>query len=70
MKQLEDAMNKEVTRKEFLTTLGFGLASILGFSGIVKLIFSKGANGSPGVSRGGYGYGSSNYGGGRESRTV
>lgn len=61
MRQLEDVMNREVTRKEFLTTLGFGVASILGFSGIMKFIFGKGNQQSS--TRRPLGYGSSTYGG-------
>ncbi len=64
MRQLEDVMGKEVTRKEFLATLGFGLASILGFSGILKFIFGKGSN----THRGSMGYGASVYGGKRDGR--
>lgn len=62
MKQIETILQKEMTRKEFLATLGFGVASILGFSNILRLIFSKGHE-----SRGGSvlnGYGASVYGGG------
>lgn len=62
MKQLEDVMNKEVTRKEFLATLGFGVASILGFSGIVKFLFGKGSTNQ----RSALGYGSGSYGGGAD----
>ncbi|HSW74391.1 MAG TPA: hypothetical protein VLG16_00830 [Candidatus Saccharimonadales bacterium] len=63
MKQLEDVMNKEVTRKEFLATLGFGIASILGFSGVVKFLFGKGSSAQR--SGGTYGYGGGVYGGSR-----
>jgi len=62
MKQLEDVMNKEVTRKEFLATLGFGVASILGFSGVVKFLFGKGSSAQR-SSGGTYGYGGGVYGG-------
>lgn len=60
MRQLEDMMNREVTRKEFLATVGFGVASILGFSSIIKFIFGRG-NQQQATSR--MGYGSSSYGG-------
>ncbi len=59
MKQLDHIMQKEMTRKEFLGTLGFGLASILGFSGIVKYIFNRGQSQPEKV---GLGYGASRYG--------
>lgn len=64
MKQLEDIMNKEVTRKEFLATLGFGVASILGFSGIVKFLFGKGSHNQ---QRSSLGYGNGAYGGAARS---
>lgn len=64
MKQLEDVMNKEVTRKEFLATLGFGVASLLGFSGIVKFLFGKGHNGA---QKQAMGYGGGAYGGQRKA---
>ncbi|HEX3568568.1 MAG TPA: hypothetical protein VHT70_02735 [Candidatus Saccharimonadales bacterium] len=57
-KQIASIMQKEVTRKEFLTALGFGVVSILGFSSIVKLLTGKGFNHSVDV-----GYGASVYGG-------
>ena len=60
MKQLNTLMQKEMTRKEFLTTLGFGLASIMGFSTIVHFLFGKGEHRLHEV---GSGYGSSVYGG-------
>jgi hypothetical protein len=58
-KQIATIMEKEVTRKEFLAALGFGVASILGFSSILKLLTGKGLGGQH-VSDG---YGSSAYGG-------
>lgn len=35
---LESIMQKEMSRKEFLATIGFGLASIAGFSTILQLL--------------------------------
>ncbi len=56
MQQLEEVVSKEMTRKEFITTLGFGIASILGFSTVLKFIFGKGrAHNSPVSSSRGYG---------------
>jgi len=40
MQKLADLVNKEMTRKEFLATVGLGLAMIFGFGEIIKL-FSK-----------------------------
>jgi hypothetical protein len=52
-------MQREVTRKEFLATVGFGVASIFGFSTLIHLLTGK----SFGVHHSGMGYGSSSYGG-------
>ena len=57
-KQIATLMQKEVTRKEFLTTMGFGVASVFGFSTVVKLLSGK----SLGSSRSSMGYGSNPYG--------
>jgi hypothetical protein len=38
---ITDVMQKEMTRKEFITTLGFGLLSIFGFSTIVHLLTGR-----------------------------
>ncbi len=59
MKQLESIMQKEMTRQEFITTLGFGLASILGFSSVLRLLFGKGQQHQSSAPRG---YGASTYG--------
>ncbi|MBI1857090.1 hypothetical protein HY003_02725 [Candidatus Saccharibacteria bacterium] len=53
-KQISNLFNKEMSRKEFLATTGLGLASILGFSSVIKLLSSK--------SNRANGYGSSPYG--------
>jgi hypothetical protein len=39
--QLQPLMQKEMSRKEFLVTLGFGIASIFGFSTIIHLLTGK-----------------------------
>ena len=59
-KHLESLTQKPMTRKEFLATLGFGAASVLGFSSVIKLL-----NGKSSFLHGGTaaGYGSSVYGG-------
>lgn len=57
-KRLDNVMQKEMTRKEFLAALGFGMASILGFSTIIRVL-----SGHSSVSRHVQGgYGSSPYG--------
>jgi len=52
-------MQKEMTRKEFLTTMGLAGASVLGFSSIIKLLTGKSLHGSVVSS---HGYGGSAYG--------
>ena len=51
-------MQKEMTRKEFLATMGFGVASIFGLSTVIKMLSSKQSG-----QRSSLGYGSSSYGG-------
>lgn len=67
MNQLNNLMQKEMTRKEFLTTMGFGVASVLGFSSVLKMLFGKGEQHFH-ASSSSMGYGSSVYGGIPESR--
>lgn len=66
MNQLNNLMEKEMSRKEFLATLGFGVASILGFSTVLKFLFNKGGNRQV-ASNSNAGYGSSVYGGIKKS---
>ncbi len=63
-KQIESILHKEMSRKEFLATLGFGVASIFGFSTIIHLLTGKSL--STELRRHELGYGESPYGGGRE----
>lgn len=56
-KQVQELLHKEMTRHEFLATLGLGVATLLGFSSIVK-IFS----GNPRHRRSSFGYGGNSYG--------
>jgi hypothetical protein len=67
-KPLDHLLQKDMDRKEFLLTMGFGFASILGFSTIIHLLSGKssvtshsqlGFKGRPIRSSG---FGSSNYG--------
>jgi hypothetical protein len=69
-KQLGNLLQKEMTRKEFMATMGLGVASIMGFSTIVQVLTGKSLPGlaqqSLGDSQAGRsGYGSSAYGGHR-----
>lgn len=63
MTQLNELMDKEMSRKEFLATVGFGIASIMGLSTIIK--FLTGKKNQQQVS--GYGYGGGAYGGAKRS---
>jgi hypothetical protein len=40
-KHLTDLMHKEMTRKEFLTTLGLGIATAFGFGSLLRLLTGK-----------------------------
>jgi len=59
MKQLSHLMEKEMSRKEFLATMGLGVVSILGFSSMLKFLFDKGGQ----HNNASMGYGSNVYGG-------
>ncbi len=56
---LQTLMQKEMTRKEFLVTLGFGIATVAGLSSLLRML---GKN-NPFSGRALSGYGSSSYGG-------
>jgi hypothetical protein len=58
---LEPLLQKEMDRKEFLITLGLGLASIFGFSTIIHMLTGK-TVGSHINKTMDHGYGSTNYG--------
>jgi hypothetical protein len=64
-KPLTAVMQKEMTRKEFLAAMGFGLASILGFSNIIRLLTGRSFE-SHFKNSSSVGYGSNAYGGGKE----
>jgi len=55
-------LQKEMSRKEFLTTLGFGAASLLGFSSILHFLTGKNATSHLRQKSSASGYGSSSYG--------
>jgi hypothetical protein len=44
MQKLSDLMQKDMTRKEFLATMGFGVATIFGFATILRLITGRDDN--------------------------
>lgn len=56
-------LQKEMSRKEFLATLGLAGASVLGFSSIIKLLTGKSLQTQLGTThKSGYGYGGNAYG--------
>jgi hypothetical protein len=60
-KNIEALAQKEMTRKEFLLTVGFGILSIAGLSSLVKIFL--GHHPLTTSSQNSYGYGSNPYGG-------
>jgi hypothetical protein len=54
-KPLQSLMQKEMTRKEFLATIGLGVASVLGFSSLLKLLGMRGHQSTEGYGARGYG---------------
>ncbi|HYH75086.1 MAG TPA: hypothetical protein VD735_03945 [Candidatus Saccharimonadales bacterium] len=62
MNKLNDLMQREMTRKEFLATMGFGVATIFGFSSLIGLLTGKSVN-NPFQQANSMGYGSGAYGG-------
>lgn len=61
MQKIQDLMQKDMTRKEFLATVGFGIATIFGFSTLLRLITGKDNN--PFQQQSTFGYGNGSYGG-------
>ncbi|HEV2403468.1 MAG TPA: hypothetical protein VGS08_04670 [Candidatus Saccharimonadales bacterium] len=61
MEVLEDILHKEMTRKEFLATVGFGLASLFGISAMAR--FLMGGKSRSSLQTVTSGYGASFYGG-------
>ena len=62
-KQIDELVQKEVTRKEFLSTVGFGLLSVMGLGTITKLLTGKSGSISGSRRQVAKGYGSMPYGG-------
>ena len=52
-------LEKELSRGEFIATLGFGLVSLMGFSSIIKFLTGKSSKHFASQNKG---YGSSPYG--------
>lgn len=64
MQKISDILHKDMTRKEFLATLGFGIATIAGFSTILKML-GKDNPWHRNDSQQSFGYGGGVYGGRR-----
>lgn len=64
MRKIQELMQKEMTRKEFLATAGFGIASIFGLSTLLKLLTGKD---NPLQQTNEFRYGNGPYGGSRKS---
>jgi hypothetical protein len=62
---LNELLQKEMTRKEFMATLALGVGSIMGFSSIIKLLTGKSLT-HHGITSTRLGYGGSAYGGGKD----
>jgi hypothetical protein len=62
MKQLQGLMQKEMSRKEFLATIGLAIVSIMGFSTLINTLMGKNHNQQTNI-----GYGSNPYGGTKRS---
>ena len=56
----QQLLQQELTRKEFMATLGMGVVSILGFSSIIHFLTGHKGRALAGQERSGYG--SSSYG--------
>lgn len=65
MKHIQNLMHKKMTRKEFLATAGFGMATIVGLSSLLTMLGKsnpwQNRNSSAGYGGGSYG----GYGGGK-----
>jgi Trp operon repressor len=57
---IHELMQKEMSRKELLGIVGFGIASIFGLSTILRML-------GKGPQHANHGYGSSSYGGRKEA---
>jgi len=63
-KHIQALMQKEMTRREFLTTVGFGLATVVGLSSLLKLL---GKDNPWHTQKADYTYGGGTYGGKKAS---
>jgi hypothetical protein len=68
MKALDEALQREVTRKEFLGVAGLGVASIFGLGTVIKLLTGKST--SLHMKHYTSGFGSADYGGKKSVKPV
>jgi hypothetical protein len=61
-KSLDNITTRPMSRKDFLASIGAAILAMIGVSAILKSFDMRGTNSSQGS-----GYGSSSYGGGKES---
>jgi len=61
-KPITQLMQKDMSRKEFMATMGFGVASLFGFSTVVHLLTGKSFGSMHGLNQSNNGYGGSKYG--------
>jgi hypothetical protein len=66
MQKITDILHTEMTRKEFLATLGFGIATLAGLSTVLKML-GKENPWQQGAQNQSLGYGGGAYGGSRKS---
>lgn len=67
-KPLNTLLQKEMSRQEFLVTIGFGLASVLGLSGVLKMLTGKSLSSQLGHRGSVSGFGAGVYGGSKDGR--
>lgn len=63
MKHIQNLLKKEMTRREFLATLGFGLATLAGLSSLLNMLGKTNNPWQPQQSNSSLGYSSGPYGG-------
>lgn len=61
-KPLNSLLQKEMSRREFLATMGFGLASVMGLSTVISMLTGKPMGGTISQNQS-FGYGGGAYGG-------
>ena len=59
---LHELLDRQVSRKEFLATVGLGFVSLIGLSSIYRFLTGHGHGGNAAASKTSGGYGSSPYG--------